>query len=351
MAFERPSLATIIERIRTDIEGKLVGADAHLRRVVEDVLAIALGGAAHLLHGHLVWLSRQLFPDTAEKEYLERWASMRSLSRKTAVKASGLLPITGTPGSPCPAGTIWQRADGTRYVQNAEVTIGGDGTATIALTAEAAGAGGNAIAGVKLSLVSPVAGVGSAATLTGAGLSGGSDTENDEELLARLLARMRTPPRGGGTGDYVSWALEVAGVTRAWELPQYYGTGTLVLLFVRDQDANIIPDVAEVSAVQAHLETKAPPQAAVTALAPIPKVVHYTIHISPDTTAVRAAVQAELADLHAMEAVPGGTWLISHVREAISRATGETDHVLTVPATDVTCTALELAVMGTVTWV
>jgi uncharacterized phage protein gp47/JayE len=93
----------------------------------------------------------------------------------------------------------------------------------------------------------------------------------------------------------------------------------------------------------------------VTVFAPTPVKLDFTISLTPDTTAARAAVQAELEDLLLREAEPedgdgSGTILVSHIREAISLAAGETDHALTAPAADVTLAAGEMSVMGTITW-
>ena len=66
--------------------------------------------------------------------------------------------------------------------------------------------------------------------------------------------------------------------------------------------------------------------------------------------AVEAAVTAELQDMITRDAIPGGTILYSHIMEAISIATGETDHVLVSPAANVTHATYEIAVMGTITW-
>jgi uncharacterized phage protein gp47/JayE len=65
---------------------------------------------------------------------------------------------------------------------------------------------------------------------------------------------------------------------------------------------------------------------------------------------VQAAVAAELADLLRREAEPGGTILVSHLREAISIAVGETNHVLSSPAADVTHATGQIATLGTITW-
>jgi uncharacterized phage protein gp47/JayE len=80
-----------------------------------------------------------------------------------------------------------------------------------------------------------------------------------------------------------------------------------------------------------------------------------TIQLSPNTASVQAAVQAELEDLFRREAgvedgAGSGTVLLSHIREAISRAEGETDHVLVSPAADVTLSAGEIATVGNLTF-
>ena len=62
------------------------------------------------------------------------------------------------------------------------------------------------------------------------------------------------------------------------------------------------------------------------------------------------AIEAELADLIRRESEPGGTLLVSHIREAISTAQGETDHELTSPTADVTVQATQITTLGTVTF-
>lgn len=89
----------------------------------------------------------------------------------------------------------------------------------------------------------------------------------------------------------------------------------------------------------------------VNVLAPTAVPLDFTIHVDPDTASVRAAVEAELVDLLAREGSPGGTLRLSRIREAISRAAGESFHTMTVPAADVTLTGLQLSTLGTITWV
>ena len=66
---------------------------------------------------------------------------------------------------------------------------------------------------------------------------------------------------------------------------------------------------------------------------------------------MKDAIEAELEALIRREAVPGGTILISRIREAISIAAGEVDHRLDAPAADVTHTSGEIVTFGVLTWV
>jgi uncharacterized phage protein gp47/JayE len=350
MAFERPTLAALVKRAIADIELRLTGSDARLRNSFENVIARVVAGAAHGLHAHLLFLSKQIFPDTAESNFLRRWASIFDVTPKDPAFAQGNLVITGVDTTSIPAGTEWQRADGVSFTTDAIAAISGS-SATVAITATEAGADGNTDASTSFTIVTPITDIDSTATVDGSGLTGGADAEDDDALLSRLLIRLRTPPSGGGPNDYVAWALEVSGVTRAWEYPQELGVGTVSVRFVVDGEADIIPAAAKVTEVQTYIDALAPVTADVTVVAPVDTPLAMTISITPDTAAIRTAVEAELEALMLRSAEPGGTIYLSQINEAISLAEGETDHTLTVPAADVTHTTGQLATLGTITWV
>lgn len=348
--FNRPTLAALVERMRTDVLSRMA-ADDPLRRADAEVYARALAGSVHGLYGYLEWLSNQVIYDTAEAEVLERWASIWGVARKGAAQASGTVTFAVLAGAVVPAGTLLQALDGVQYQTTADATISLP-SATAPVVALLAVAAGNRLAGQSLTLVSPLPGVQQIAT---AGLlSGGADVETDDALRARLLARIQAPPQGGAASDYVAWALQVPGVTRAWVYPQELGAGTVTVRFVRDDDgtgAAIIPDAGEVAAVQAYINARRPVTAALTVVAPAAVALNFTITgLIPSTTAVQAAVQAELRDLLLREARPGGTILLSHLRAAISAAAGEDDYVLTAPVANVTNTVGNMTTMGTITW-
>ena len=350
MAFSRPTLKEIRDRVIGDLEAHLEGADAHLRRSNVRVLAAVLAGVAHGLYGFLGWVARQVLPDTADDSYLERWASLWGLYPRTGNEAAGPVQASGLAGSVVEAGTFLQREDGVLYSVDEEVTFE-TSSATLRVTGLDPGEAGNAESGTRVTFVSPVPGVESGAVVAEGGLIGGTDPESASQLLGRLEQHLQEPPQGGAAADYEGWALEVAGVTRVWVYPGHLGLGTVGVAFAMDDaETAPIPDEATVAAVQAHVDELRPVTAAVTVFAPDPVPLNPEISLTPDTADVRAAVQAELEDLLLREAEPGGTLLISHLRAAISQAAGETDHVLISPSANVEHGTGRMPVLGTISW-
>lgn len=344
MPFEIPTLPTIISRTAADL-----ASDA-LRQSDAQVLSRTISGAAYGLYGYLNWIAKQILPDTADAVTLERQALLRlETPRIPAKSATGSASFQASAGSVLDANLVVQASDGRQYrVVDAVTPVSGMNTAK--LEAVDGGILGNAAAGLTLKLVQPVTGIDETFTVLAPGITGGSNQESVESLRSRVIRSYQVIPHGGDADDYVTWALECAGVTRAWTVKNYLGPGTVGVFFVRDGDASIIPDANEIATVKSYIDTKAPVTAEVIVLAPVLKTVNYTIKLTPDTTVVRAAVAGELTDLHEREAGLGDTLLISHIREAISSAQGEVDNVVGSPANDVTAKPNELLTVGAITW-
>lgn len=351
MAFQRPTLQEIADRVQADFVSRLELVGAVLRRSVVNVLARVIAGAAHMMHGHLDFLSLQLFPDKSEGPYLLRQAALFGISPKPAAFAIGLtVPLVGVNGSIVPIHSVLQRSDGVEFETDAEVVIAG-GVAAPTITALVAGEAGNADAGVVLTFESPIAGVNAQVTVGGDGLVDGSDEETIDELRARFIARLQQPPNGGSAADWVAWTLQVAGVTRAWVYPLELGAGAVTVRFVRDDDVDLIPDAGEVAAVLAYLNTVRPVTAVVTVLAPIAAPVAFTIALTPNNSDTRAAATAELDAIIKADAEPGSTLLLSHLRDAVGAADGVTNYVMTAPAADVANATGFLSTRGVITFV
>lgn len=350
--FTRPTFTQILDRVKADIDSRLPGADTKLRRSVLSVIAYVVAGVTHGLYGFLSWIALQVFPDTAEIEFLNRWSAIWGVIRRAASKATGSVIITGVDGTVIEVDTELQRSDNVVYLVTEEQTIA-SGTATVPVEAVLAGEDGNADEDTVLEFVSPLEGADTETLVDSDALTGGQDEEDDESLLARLLDRIQNPPHGGSENDYIQWAMEVPGVTRVWVYPLELGLGGVSIRFMMDDTYDDgIPESGDVTTMQNYIEDRRPVTADVTVVAPVAVPLDFEIHLNlGDTAETRAAVEANLRDLILRDGEPAGTIYLSRINEAISLATGEYDHVLSDPLANVTHTTGQIATMGDVTWI
>ena len=358
MTIARPDLTTLRTRIAADLSARILGGAPLLRHSNLGIIADVFAGQAHAQHGHWQWLERQVLPDTTVYN-LERWAEIFGLSRVPASYASGQFSLTGTDGASLPSGAVIRRGDGVEYVVTTGATIAA-GVATVEARAVLAGSDGNAPDLYPVRLGS--ANVGIAAEVLASGeISGGADAESDDALRARLLSRMRQPPQGGSKNDYAQWALTVPGVSRVWVSPEEMGIGTVSIRFMMDdaraafsgapQGTDSPAATGDQLAVFEYIEAVRPVTAEVFVLAPtlVPVPVEIS-NLTPDTPEVRAAISESLKLMFFNIAAPGVSIPVSKIWEAISTATGESSHILTLPAADVAFGVGEIGVLGVVTY-
>lgn len=349
MAFERPTLQEIIDRAEGDIKGSL-GITTILRRSFLSAIARAIAGVTHVLHGHLVFLSRQIFVDQAEAEFLDRWGSIYGIERNPATFAQLNMDFTFQSAVNVPAGTALTRSDGVGYTLDADVDATGESSFPVTLqgviTADDPGDDPNTDDGEVIPLATPIAGVDTDVVVSSTATEG-EDEESDDSYRQRIVDRIQEPPSGGRANDYIQAARAVSGVTRAWVRPGHLGQGTVGVFIVDDDSDPIIPSVAKVAEVQTAINEFKPVTAEATVFAPVANPLDLDIQIKPNTQAVRDAVTTEIEDLISREAqVRGGLREagtgttydgkipLSRINEAISIAQGEEDHVLLSPTVD-----------------
>ncbi|EKN3738783.1 TPA: baseplate J/gp47 family protein [Yersinia enterocolitica] len=358
MAYKPPALSTLLARGQADIESRLPGTFAQPRFSTAGAIAFANAGNTAGLHDHLAWTSRQIIPHLADEDKLLEHCEFWGVWRKPAATAAGFLTVTLVSNSVIPQGTRWQRPDGVLFESVAEVRAGA-GTVAVAVVALDAGKNGNTAANVVLELVSAVAFVQSKALVSQTTISGGAELESIDSLGVRLLFRVQYPPSGGNQFDYVRWALECAGVTRAWCIPRYRGYGTVGVMFVLDEEVNIFPTPQDIARVKDYLTAHINPVtnqvegktigAELIVESPKPLPLNPVIRIVPNTEEVRAAVIDSLNNYIAT--LPrGGTALLSQLRATISNAPGETDNTVISPVADQYAAENELFVLGNIAW-
>lgn len=315
MPWVTPTLEELRATNRDNIQAKLRSGPMVPNSVMR-VMADSNAGLAYLTLLYIDWLSKQLLPDTAETQWLDRQASIwLTQGRKAATFAQGVFNATGIAGTTVPAGSQLnaQGANGSVLLQTTAPAVLGVSPTNVnfvALTPGVTGLGGGSTASFNVG----IAGVDGTATI--ASIADGVDEETDDELRVRVLDRIRQPPMGGDANDYAQWALEVPGVTRAWTAANEMGMGTVTVRFMMDDLrasadplTNGFPNGDDVLAVAAHLDTRRPVAVKdIFVSAPIPEQINFTIsNLSDDSVATKAAIEANVGKMLAEKAKPASS--------------------------------------------
>jgi uncharacterized phage protein gp47/JayE len=368
MPYARPTLAQLRTGVAADISAALEGTDALLRFANLGITGDVQAGLANQHFGYLDWISLQAVPYTSTDEYLEAWGALKGVFRKDATAASGTVIFAGTTGRVLDEGTQVVRSDTVTYTATSTGTVDASGNVSVTALADETGAAGNNLAGVGFALGTPIDGIQANGTAL-TPFTGGADVENNEDFRMRVLAAYQTPPSGGALNDYIQWALAVPGVTRAWCVPNGYGTGTVVVFIMLD-DANAAeggfpqgtdgvasdePRGVTATGDQLTVANAIYPQQPVTALvyavSPLSDVINFTITgLTHATTATRAAIAAAITDVFFRTGKPGGTIALSDINSAIAAISGTSGFVITAPAANIVCGTGALPVLGTVTY-
>ncbi|MHB1333381.1 MAG: baseplate J/gp47 family protein [Sulfuriferula sp.] len=314
------------------------------------IRANASGSAIEGVYQHQQWIARQIFPDTADSDNLERFGARYKIYRLQAVAATGSIDFSGTPGAADPVGTESKAIDGVAFVTTAAGVIGAGGTVNIAAQAAVAGAAGNKAAGTALMLTAAPPGVLSQAAINT--MTGGADAEANAALLARILFRLQNPPCGGAAHDYYAWAIEVSGVSAAYVYSNRRGLGTTDVIILATGG---LPSAGLVTSVQSHIDGVRPVQADFLVFGPTAVAVNITAALTLAAGYLLADVAAAIntaLDAYFATLKPGGTCYINRIRAIISDTPGVVDFNLTAPAgnvaTLVDATHTEIAVKGVV---
>ena len=354
MPFERPTLITIYKRIVSDIEARMTGNTPLLKRALLRVLAWVFAASIHIAYGFITWLGEQILPNTAETNWLRKHAFMWGVIPKASTFAVGNVTFTGVNTTVIPKGTLLQNDEGSEYETSTILEITG-GIVTVNIKAVAPGEDSNfykpsPLFVLQLVLTSPISGINPDVIVNGE-ITGGLDEETDEDLRVRILERIQFQPAGGAKNDYIRWAKKVDGVSKVWAFGNYYGAGSVAVIIYPENPGLITPVYDYIS------DPVRKPLTAVLYVDDIdPVTIHYWIKLDPNDIDIQTAIIKNLAELLLEEGFPGGTILLSHMRQAIS-ASGVFNYELTKiqvglavidPADDFTLNNFEFPQLGNI---
>jgi len=260
VSFKRDSLAVLLDRIYANYTSLFHPLDKTPRQNLLKVFASVDAGIYHQLLGDLDFLAKQIFPDTAEGEYLrEHWSS--KVPPLYAITASGEATVTGIANRTIPAGVVFESATGERYYLNNACSLDGNGQAIITVKAETPGLQGNLVIGEKLHIISTLPpGIDSEAVISGSGIIGGADAETDEEYLGRVLEALRNPAHYGKPNDFALWAMDASPeVSAAWEFKNFGVFGAVLVQVINGNQRDGVQPVDNLAEVRNYISHVAPP--------------------------------------------------------------------------------------------
>ena len=309
----------------------------------------ALAAQVYGLYQEAEWTRRQCFPQTATGEELDKHAFLRGLTRNEAVRAAGTLRFSvGTAAQtdlPIPQGTVCMTAGLVTFETTREAVLPA-GKLSVDVPAQAVlpGSGGNTPAGTIRTMA--VAPTGVAACTNPAAFTGGRETEEDEELRARILASYQRLPNGTNAAYYEQEATALEGVAAANVLPKNRGLGTVDIYIAADGG---LPSQELLEEVQDALESKREIAVDLRVLSPQAVTVNVLVSVKAREShliqSVREAVSAAIQTWFD-GGLLGKDLLLADLRQRIYETEGVANYRIDSPANDVTVSPGQLPVLG-----
>lgn len=292
--------------------------------------ASSLAACAEGIYAHQKWLIKQFFPDTADTEFLEKHAGLRSLRRRNATYAAGKgATISGNPDAVIAVGLQIKTEDGRFYETTESAVISSGGTAVVAVRSLATGAVQNIKTATKGSFMAAPVGVSTDVVLND--VVGATNAESDSSLLERLLNKIRRPAAGGNKYDYKDWALEVDGVEQAYVYPLRRGLGTVDIAITAD---NGVPSDDTVRRAQEYIDQERPVTAKESKVVkPDVTKVNFNIQVKISGVAlndIKTAINNALRD-YFNGLIPGDDLIVSQCEAVVNNLIGVVDRRFIAP--------------------
>lgn len=311
----------------------------------------ALAAQVYGLYVQADWVVRQAFPQTAEGEYLDYHAQLRSIERKTAVSAEGTVRFTAGEAAEFPRyiaqGTICMTAGMVRFeTTRAGVLEAGALSVDVPVRAVEAGTGGNVSAGSIVTMA--VAPMGIASCTNPLPCVGGTDQEGDEELRQRVLETFRRLPNGANAAFYQQGALSFDQVAAAVVIPRPRGTGTVDVVVATSAG---LPGEELLKELEAYFVQRREIAVDLQVKAPRTQTVDLAVRVKAregwDGEQVRAGVEESLRNWFDGKLL-GQDVLLAQLGQLIYSCDGVANYAITAPDADLAVEADVLPQLGSV---
>lgn len=206
------------------------------------------------------------FPQTSWGDWLTKKAEEHGIIRQEATNSSVILTVTGQAGTTVQEGSLFSTNDGKNFITVETKRIESTGTVDIKAQSQDVGVSCNVDAETIVKIPMSIYGVSSVINKSAA--YDGFDEETDEELLERLLFKVRQPATSGNKNHYIIWATNVEGVGGVKVLPLWNGNGTVKVIITNAENEIASEDL--IAKVQNYIDEQRPIGATVTVVSPKP---------------------------------------------------------------------------------
>ncbi|WP_028328671.1 baseplate J/gp47 family protein [Brachyspira alvinipulli] len=314
------------------------------------VIANVEAGIQYSLLGDIEFLKKQIFPDTAEKDFLRaHWADR--VPPLYAEVASGSILVKGIAGVSIPSGSVFRSEQGNNYFMTKTYIIAENGSVEIEVQAENAGTSYNLKSESKLKLASNlIANVESEAVVQ-RDIAGGTDGETDEAYLIRVLNYIKGNSNGGN-GDFADEALNSSSeVSKAFEFRNFNVFGALLVVVIGGNADTGFMKVSNIDKVQEHIEKKYP-YTIFTVKTPEIITVNITIELKreEDTVGIREMITSTIKEYFNKRVKPDMEIKEALIKNLIVDDINVTEANVEIEGGDKYYNQLEYAVLGTITW-
>ena len=208
-----------------------------------------LSGELYSALANAEWLKRQMFPDTAEGEYLEKHANDRGLQRRAASAATGEVtfylkealefPVAVDKGTV--VGTQGENPQRFETLESCAIEAG-ETSVSARVKALREGREGNVLRETVNVLITPPAYIDS--VINDLHFTGGADEESDQSLRERIIESFVNVSNGTNCAYYRNVAMQVEGVASASVVPRARGAGT-VDIYIASQNTEASQEQVE----------------------------------------------------------------------------------------------------------
>ncbi|MEG0783998.1 MAG: baseplate J/gp47 family protein, partial [Christensenella sp.] len=288
LAFENFTLEYLKKRLLQAIPNETV---SKIEGSFASDMAATIAAEMHDIYTKMDFMLSMQYVYGLYGEYLDRKCAEYGLIRKHGTNAAGTLSITGKPNVVLPKGIQLISDSGLVYVLENSAVISSNGTVNVKIIAAETGDMYNTNAIQYKVDLRPMHGITGVSGYSIANdLTGGTPTESDSELQARLLKRLRNPPIAGNLSAYEQLALEVDGVAYAKAVRNTAIPNSLYV-FIAGLNGNTVTQTTK-AACKAYIEEKK----SVGAQVIVRNMLSYTINVNATVCLTNEAMLAHVAE-------------------------------------------------------